>query len=164
MKIQRVDGSILYDVLELTFNSVDNISILKLNTTDILQSINNKAQINDVYNKNEFDLRFSNLIGAAPAVLDTIVELAAALGNDQHYVTTIENQSINQADKINTYLKYDVDVFLSILQAGINDRVLINAVDINCKFKINATSNDILKIQKVDGSILYDALTFIIFS
>ena len=55
-------------------------------------------------------------------------------------------------------------MFVSILQAGINDRVLINAVDINCKFKINATSNDILKIQKVDGSILYDALTFIIFS
>ena len=49
-------------------------------------------------------------------------------------------------------------MFLSILQAGINNRVLINAVDIQGKFKINAISNDILKIQKVDGSTLYDAL------
>ena len=40
-------------------------------------------------------------------------------------------------------------MFLSILQAGIDRRVLINAVDINGKFKINATLNDILKIQKL---------------
>ena len=49
-------------------------------------------------------------------------------------------------------------MFLSILQAGIDRRVLINAVDINGKFKINATTNDILKIQKVDGSIVYESL------
>ena len=46
---------------------------------------------------------------------------------------------------------------LSILQAGIDRRVQINTVDIDGKFKINAVSNDILKIQKVDGSTLYDA-------
>ena len=33
-----------------------------------------------------------------------------------------------------------------------------NTVDISCKFKINATTHDILKIKKVDGSTLYDAL------
>ena len=49
--------------------------------------------------------------------------------------------------KLNTYLKYDVDVWLSILQAGIDRRVLINAVHINGKFEINATSTDIFKIQ-----------------
>ena len=37
---------------------------------------------------------------------------------------------------------------LSILQAAIDRRVLINAVDINGKFKINGVSNDILKVQK----------------
>ena len=46
---------------------------------------------------------------------------------------------------------------LSILQAGIDRRVQINTVDIDRKFKINAVSNDILKIQKVDGTTLYDA-------
>ena len=65
-----------------------------------------------------------------------------------------------KADKINTYLKSDVDVLLSILQAGIDSRVLINTMDINGKIIINATSNDILKIQKVDGSTLYDSLEF----
>ena len=49
-------------------------------------------------------------------------------------------------------------MFLSIQQAAINNRVLIHAVDVNGKFKINDMSNDILKIQKVDSSILYDDL------
>ena len=47
---------------------------------------------------------------------------------------------------------------LSILQAGIDRRVQIDTVDIDGKFKINAVSNDIFKIQKVDGSLLYDDL------
>ena len=46
----------------------------------------------------------------------------------------------------------------SNLQAGIYRRVLSNAVDSNGKFEINATSNDMLNIQRVDGSLLYDAL------
>ena len=158
MIVQRVDGSILYDALELSFYMVDKTSILKTNNIDILQSTNTKGASNDVYNKTEVDLRFSSLIGAAPAVLYSIVELAAALGNDQTYAMTIQNQIINTADKINTYLKSEVDVFLSILQAGINNRGLINAVEINGNFKIHAVSNDVLQIQRVDGSILYDAL------
>ena len=62
-----------------------------------------------------------------------------------------------KADKTNTYLKTDVDVCLSIVQAGILNRVLIHAVYINGNFKLHATTNDILKNQKVDGSTLYDS-------
>ena len=47
---------------------------------------------------------------------------------------------------------------MGILQAHIDKRVLINTVDINGKFQINCVSNDILKIQKADGSTVYDAL------
>ena len=65
---------------------------------------------------------------------------------------------VTKSYKLNTCLKYDVDVFLYILQAGIDRRVLINAVDNNGRFKINAATNDVLKIQKVDGSTLYDSL------
>ena len=100
-KIQGVDGSTLYDDLELTFNTVDKTSMLELNHTDILQSINRKAAINDVSNKHEVDLRFSRLLGAAPAVLDISVGLAAAVGNDQTYATAIQTHSINKADQIN---------------------------------------------------------------
>ena len=47
---------------------------------------------------------------------------------------------------------------LYILQAGIDRRVLSNAVDINGKCKLHAVSNDILKTKKVDGSTVDDAL------
>ena len=63
-----------------------------------------------------------------------------------------------KSDKLDTYPKADVNVALSMLQAGIDRRVLANAVDINGKFKINHTSNDILNIQRDDGSLLYDAI------
>ncbi len=49
LKIQRVDGSTLYDAWELTFYIVDKTSILKSNNLDIVQSINNKAAVNDVF-------------------------------------------------------------------------------------------------------------------
>ena len=54
--------------------------------------------------------------------------------------------------------KNDVDVFLYILRPGLHKCVLTNTVDTNGKFKINASATDIFKIQKVDGSILHDAL------
>jgi hypothetical protein len=43
------------------------------------------------------DLKISELIDGAPAVLDTLNELAAALGDDQNFVTTITN-SITQTN------------------------------------------------------------------
>ena len=60
------------------------------------------------------------------------------------------------SNTLTTYLKTDVNVALSSLQAGIDNRVLSNDVAINRKFKINAVSTDILKKQRVDGTIVYD--------
>ena len=70
-----MDGSTLYDALELSFNSFDKASILTINNVGISQSINTKAVSNDVYNTADIDLKFSRLIGAAPAIVNTIVEL-----------------------------------------------------------------------------------------
>ena len=46
---------------------------------------------------------------------------------------------------------------LSILQHVTDTRCLSNAVDINGKIKLNAVSNDTLKIQRVDGTTLNDS-------
>ena len=77
----------------------------------------------------------------------------------QYYEITLgtDIKLFDKSDKHDTYPKAEVNVALSILLAGIDRRVQINTVDIDGKFKINAVSNDILKIQKVDGSTLYDA-------
>ena len=49
-------------------------------------------------------------------------------------------------------------MLLSILQAGINQCVLVNSGDLNSKLKIIATSDKVLNIQNSEGTTLYDAL------
>ena len=43
---------------------------------------------------------FNNLIDAAPTVLNTLNELAAALNDDANYATTVQNQIALKHDKI----------------------------------------------------------------
>ena len=54
-------------------------------------------------------------------------------------------------------MKSEINVALGTLQARADTRVLINDVDINGAFNINAVSNDLAKIQKVDGTTVYDS-------
>ena len=63
-----MDGSTVYDDLDLSCNSFDKASILRINHGDILASINTKAVSNGVYNKSDIDLKCSSLVGAAPAI------------------------------------------------------------------------------------------------
>ena len=115
-----------------------------------MQSINIKAASNDVYNKSGIDQQKSSLIGAASAILNTIVELATAFGNDSNYATIVQNQLNTKVNINETNTNYEINVASGILQIGTDTRVLINAVDINGNFKINAVSTDMLKVQRVD--------------
>ena len=45
----------------------------------------------DSYTKAESDTKISNLVGAAPVLLNTLVELSAALNNDANYASAITN-------------------------------------------------------------------------
>lgn len=54
------------------------------------------------------------MIGAAPEVLNTINELAAALGNDGNYATTIQNQIHSTQGDGACYLKDEVDTKLGL--------------------------------------------------
>ena len=47
----------------------------------------------DSYTKAESDTQISNLVGAAPVLLNTLVELSTALNNDANYATTITRNS-----------------------------------------------------------------------
>ena len=158
LKIQKIDGSILHDTLEISFNPVDKTSILKFNNVDILDSISNKAVSNNVYNKTEVDLKFSSLIGASPDVLNTIVELATALNNDSNYAAAIQTQLSNKADKTDTYPKAEINTAILTINASLDNKCSTYAVDIQSKFKIKAISDDVLKIQKISGSNVHDCL------
>ncbi len=46
------------------------------------------------------DTAVANLVGSSPAALDTLQELANALGNDPNFATTVLNKLANKVDKV----------------------------------------------------------------
>lgn len=48
-----------------------------------------KANQATTYTKTEVDTKISDIIGGAPALLDTLVELSNALGGDENFATTM---------------------------------------------------------------------------
>lgn len=64
--------------------------------TEVDGKINSKANSSDVYTKAEtedqIDIKVAALVSQAPETLDTLDELAAALGDDPNFATTVSNQ------------------------------------------------------------------------
>ena len=64
--------------------------------TEIDGKINSKANSSDVYTKaqtdSQIDTKVAALVSQAPETLNTLDELAAVLGDDPNFVTTVSNQ------------------------------------------------------------------------
>ena len=60
-------------------------------TTGTIQNLSTPTNANDAATKGYVDTEVSNLVASAPATLDTLNELAAALGDDANFSTTITN-------------------------------------------------------------------------
>ena len=59
------------------------------------------------------DTKVANLVSSAPETLDTLNELADALGNDPNFATTIASQIGNKANSSDVYTKQETDTLLS---------------------------------------------------
>jgi lipopolysaccharide export LptBFGC system permease protein LptF len=75
--------------------------------------------------------------------------------------TSSSSSLSGKADKVDTYNKTDSNVSFSILQAGIYNKVQISTVDINSRFKILTNTDNNFKLQRKNGTVLYDALDLI---
>ena len=71
--------------------------------------------ITDAYTKTQVDKKVSDLVNSAPETLDTLNELASALGNDSNFATTIATQMGNKANSSDVYNKSETDTLLSDL-------------------------------------------------
>ena len=69
--------------------------------------------ITDAYTKTQVDKKVSDLVNSAPETLDTLNELASALGNDSNFATTIATQIGNKANSSDVYNKSEIDDLLS---------------------------------------------------
>jgi hypothetical protein len=98
--------------------------------------------ISGYYTKGEVDTFLSNLIDSAPAALNTLKELAAALANDANYATTVQNQLATKANIVDvegqlvlnanqstTYTQTETDNLLTLkaTTAYVDAQLLLNA-------------------------------------
>ena len=90
----------LFDVGNTKFRAINDASPLSI-TTPKFDYLTISC---DSYTKAETVAKISDVVGAAPALLNTLVELSAALGNDHNYATTIANALAAKAPTNNAIL------------------------------------------------------------
>ena len=69
---------------------------------------NATVDLSDYATEEYVDSAVTNLISSAPEALDTLNELAAALGDDENFATTITNSLADKADSEHTHLVADI--------------------------------------------------------
>lgn len=76
-----------------TFNNVTVTGTLNMDagTIGTITNLSTPTNSGDAATKGYVDTSISNLIASSPATLDTLNELAAALGNDPNFATTVTN-------------------------------------------------------------------------
>ncbi|HFQ4959198.1 TPA: hypothetical protein ACGUPM_002651 [Vibrio vulnificus] len=106
--------------------------------TELIAAVNNvmgvidgklrgKADKLTTYTKAETDARIEQVIGTAPDVLDTLQELAEALGNDPNFAATVTNQLALKANKTEVYSRTDAEAaFLAVGASATNAQKLGN--------------------------------------
>ena len=70
------------------------INELAADTSDLQDLLNQKAEATKTYTIDEVNGKFTDLIGSAPATLDTLKEIATAVNNDGQFTVTV-NKSID---------------------------------------------------------------------
>ena len=133
----------------LGLDAVDNTSDLdKPISTAQQTAIDLKANQATTYTKVEVDTNIANLVDTAPAALDTLNELAAALGDDENFATNITNIISNTNENIGIVA---LDVSLN------TDDITTNAENIvaaNEAIEDNATEIAIVKSLNV-GTLFF---------
>ena len=77
------------------------LAVAKKYTRDIVsEALVNQVDIGDYATTEYVDSKVAGIVDTAPELLDTLNELAAALGDDANFATTIATQISNKVDKV----------------------------------------------------------------
>lgn len=99
-KVDKVDGKVL------SSNDFTDLLLVKLN--GIQEKANYITKVSELLNDSEFqtaeqvEAAIQKIIGSAPEVLDTLKEIADALGNDPNFATTMTQKLTGLTAKIET--------------------------------------------------------------
>ena len=98
----------------------------KINTA--LNNIYTKAE---TFSKSEVTKKIQDIVGAAPAALDTLQEIAKSLNNDSDFAGTITNELSKKANKTHTHTKSQITDMPTKLSQFTNDAGFIKASDVD---------------------------------
>lgn len=104
------------------------------------------------YTKLEVDQLISNLIGGAPGALDTLNELADALGDDANFAATVADQLALKANASNVYSKAESDA--RYVQGSVQTEMVFTATANQSVFTLStAVINKPSALVTVDGVV-----------
>lgn len=113
-----VVGSINHGVADSKHYTDDEIAKLKATVgTDLTNALKDYAT------KTEVDNRIKDVIGTAPAALDTLGEIADKLSSNDDAVSAIVNTLSEKANSADVYTKSDVDAKVTTINSTINAEV-----------------------------------------
>lgn len=95
---------------------------LSTQLTSGLSSLEQKVK-DEYATKDEVDGRIKDIIGTAPAALDTLGEIAEQLSKDDDAIKAINSVLTGKADADNVYTKSEVDTKVSDLNIAINSEI-----------------------------------------
>lgn len=99
-KVDKVDGKVLSsnDFTDLLYAKLDGIEEHANYITKVSQLLNDS----DFQNAEQVEAAIQKIIGSAPEVLDTLAEIAKALGDDPNFATTMTQKLNELTTKIET--------------------------------------------------------------
>lgn len=99
-KVDKVDGKVLSsnDFTDLLYAKLDGIEEHANYITKVSQLLNDS----DFQNAEQVEAAIQNIIGSAPEVLDTLAEIAKALGDDPNFAATMTQKLNELTTKIET--------------------------------------------------------------
>lgn len=99
-KVDKVDGKVLSsnDFTDLLFAKLDGIEEHANYITKVSELLNDS----DFQNSEQVEAAIQKIIGSAPEVLDTLAEIAKALGDDPNFATTMTQKLNELTTKIET--------------------------------------------------------------
>lgn len=143
-----VDWDSLFPKTKASITLMDDDTTVQEKIVELINSIATKATQSDI------NTAISNLVDSAPETLDTLKELANALGNDPNFATTIANQLGNKADKSEVYTKLEVNNQLANKVDKISGKQLSTEdFTTDLKNKLNNLPSDVYSKTEVDNKI-----------
>jgi hypothetical protein len=146
-------------------SKIGNISNISTTLKDIIDAIGDVTTsynqgstfINDLYTKSEVDTKIADLVNGAPATLDTLNELSAALNDDANFATTvtaligtkqnvIDNTSALYTDSGNNIISNNLTAGRALI-ANASGKIAVSTITDTQLTQLSTLNTDITNIQ-----------------